>query len=80
MDPKIDAGSVGNKNNADILKTNEIIAKIKGVHFLDLGPILRDENGELKLEYTREGLHLNATGYFAIVPTLEKAMEEAMKE
>lgn len=80
LDPKIDAGSVGNKNNEDILKTNEIIAKIKGVHFLDLGPILRDENGELKLEYTREGLHLNATGYFAIVPTLEKAMEEAMKE
>lgn len=79
-DPKIDAGSVGNKNNADILKTNELISKIDGVHFLDFGPILRDEKGELKLEYTREGLHLNATGYFAIAPILEKTIEEAMKE
>lgn len=80
LDPKIDAGSVGNKNNADILKTNELISQIDGVRFLDFWPTLCDEKGELKLEYTREGLHLNATGYFAIGPMLEKTIEEAMKE
>ena len=80
LDPKIDAGSVGNKNNLDIQKTNALISQIEGVRFLNFESILSDAKGELKLEYTREGLHLNANGYGAIAPMLKKAIEEAMKE
>lgn len=77
---KIDRGSVDNKDNGLINETNALLKDIKGVRFLDLSSVLKDENGELKLEYTREGLHLNAKGYFAITPPLEKEIEQALKE
>lgn len=78
--PKIDRGSVDNKDNALINETNALLKNIKGVNFLDLSSYLKDENGELKLEYTREGLHLNAKGYFAITPIITKEIEKALKE
>ncbi len=76
-DPKIDRGSVDNKDNELILETNGLFKKIKGVHYLDLSKVLADENGELRLEYTREGLHLNADGYFAITPYIDEAIRKA---
>ena len=77
--PKIDVGSVGNKDNGLIKETNEILSKIEGVTFLDLTSVLSDERGELKLELTREGLHLNAEGYFLITPVLEEAIRKEMR-
>lgn len=77
---KIDHGSVDNKDNGLINETNALLKDVKGVRFLDLTNVLKDENGELKLEYTREGLHLNAKGYFAITPLIEKEVEQALKE
>ena len=77
---KIDRGSVDNKDNKLILETNELLKKIKGVRYLDLNGVLADENGELRLEFTREGLHLNADGYFAITPYIDEAIREARGE
>ncbi len=78
--PKIDRGSVDNKDNMLISATNELLKRVKGVTFLDLSDVLKDENGELRLEYTREGLHLNANGYFAITPYIEAAIKRARGE
>ncbi|MDN4494325.1 GDSL-type esterase/lipase family protein [Ureibacillus aquaedulcis] len=38
-------------------------AKELNVHFLDLFPYFTDEEGQLKKEYTIDGIHLNGKGY-----------------
>ncbi|QCR31871.1 GDSL-type esterase/lipase family protein [Lysinibacillus sp. SGAir0095] len=40
-------------------------AKELNVHFLDLFPSFIDQNGQLKKEYTLDGIHLNGKGYKA---------------
>ena len=39
-------------------------AKETGYVFIDISTPLKNENGELRLECTTDGCHLNATGYF----------------
>lgn len=39
-------------------------AKIGNYIFIDITTPLKDDNGELRLECTTDGCHLNATGYF----------------
>lgn len=43
-----------------------VMAQEEGVVFLDVTPILADENGNLKKEFTFDGLHPNSRGYLAI--------------
>lgn len=77
--PKIDHPSVDNKDNQIINETNELLKKIEEIKFLDLSSVLKDENGELNIEHTREGLHLNANGYFLITPYIEKAILDVLE-
>lgn len=76
-DSKIDRASVDNKDNKLIGEVNALLEKTPGVIFLSLDEVLKDENGELRLDYTREGLHLNADGYFAITPYIDQAIRKA---
>ena len=39
-------------------------AKAADYYFIDITSPLKDENGDLRLECTTDGCHLNATGYF----------------
>jgi len=52
--------------NDSITELNKNIKKIAGelgLEYIDLHKLMRDENGELKEEYTREGLHLKPEAY-----------------
>lgn len=53
-------------SNDDVAKFNEVLQKIaqdNDTSYLDLHPYFTNENGELKKEYTFDGIHLNGKGY-----------------
>lgn len=76
---KIDKNMVGKRTNAVIkdinLKLKKICTKEKCT-YIDLYSELIDENDNLKLEYTREGLHLNENGYKKVTEILIDYIEE----
>lgn len=52
--------------NESIISLNEeikIIAKDMNLEYIDLHSLMKDENGELRDDLTREGLHLKPAGY-----------------
>ena len=51
-----------------IRRVNEKLANMaleKGIYFVDVYSALADENGDLKAEYSSDGLHMVAAGYKA---------------
>ena len=59
-------GGIYSDYNRMAIKANAIIqdaAKKCGATYLDARPILQDEDGELKEEFTVDGVHLSALGY-----------------
>ena len=54
------------KHNANVREFNGRLRKLAaefGCDYVDLHRLMIDDQGELKAEYTREGLHLNEQGY-----------------
>jgi len=54
------------RHNANIRAFNDRLRRLAAechADYLDLHPRFQDAQGELRLEYTREGLHLNDQGY-----------------
>ena len=61
------------RTNARINSANEAVRKLAeetGAEFLDLNEGIRDKNGNLKAEYTVEGMHMYADGYVPVLKTL----------
>lgn len=61
------------RTNERIQAANEAVRALAeqfGTEFLDLNGPLYDENGELKAEYTTEGMHMYANGYMPILEQL----------
>ncbi len=57
------------RENTRISAFNQKLAALaaeEGVVFLDVTPILADDNGNLKKEYTYDGLHPSISGYLAV--------------
>lgn len=56
-----------NYQNSEILSLNRLLKEFcskKSLNYIDLTPTFTDDNsGNLKAEYTHDGLHLNANGY-----------------
>lgn len=52
------------------------LAERFGARFLDLNGPLYDERGELKAEYTIEGMHMYANGYRPILEQLLPLLKE----
>lgn len=76
---KIDHDMVGRRNNEDIQAINEKLEKYcqeSDLVYIDLYNELIDEDGNLKEEYTKEGLHMSDEGYEVITTILKKYMEE----
>ena len=48
----------------------------KNCTYLDMYSLLEDKDGNLKLEYTREGLHMSDKGYEVITKELKKYMHK----
>lgn len=78
--PIIDQGSVMRKDNEKINQVNELIKNIPGVHYVNVHDHLLDENNELKIEYTMEGLHINSYGYRFISELLKEEIKKVIKE
>lgn len=53
--------------------------KAHGYGLIDYGPLLRDEKGLLKAEYTSDGIHPNDTAYALMAPVAEQVIEAALK-
>lgn len=65
------------KHNADIRAFNDRLRMLAAefrYDYLDLHELMADENGELKAEYTPEGLHLNEQGYRVWEAAVNKTM------
>jgi lysophospholipase L1-like esterase len=74
-EPKIDKFSVTIRSNEIIDHVNLMLKQLAdktGVFYLNFNSLLKDNNGNLKLEYTREGLHLSPAGYKVILKELQK--------
>ncbi len=65
------------KHNAPVREFNGRLKRLAaefGYRFLDLQPRFTDSGGELKSEFTSDGLHLTAPGYQVWRSEVEKAM------
>ena len=75
---KIDENMVGIRSNDRIKKINDKLKMLTSklnVTYIDLYNDLIDENGNLKLEYTKEGLHISDEGYKKITNILKKYID-----
>ena len=73
------AGILATRNNARIGEANRMVqalAEKLGLGFIDCNAGITDEQGNMKGEYTIEGMHMYANGYArvldALLPELEK--------
>ena len=76
---KISLTMVQNRTNEDIMAINEELKNMASeldVTYIDLYPKLLDEDGNLELDYTKEGLHIVDAGYEVITDELEEYLEE----
>ena len=67
------------RTNARIHAANEAVRKLAeqfDAQFLDLNSPLTDEQGELKAEYTIEGMHMYANGYKPVLDQLLPVLKE----
>ena len=64
----------------DIKNINEKIKDIPGVYYLNIHDLLLDDNKELKIEYTMEGLHVNTFGYHFVTKIIKDKIEEIKHE
>ena len=61
------------RNNENLREANQAVkalASEMGCRFLDVNAGLTDENGRLKAEYTREGVHMYADAYNVVLDNL----------
>ena len=65
----------GTRTNENIHAANEAVKKLAcelGYHFINVNKGLFDEKGQLKREYTIEGVHMYANGYHAVFEELKQ--------
>lgn len=77
-DKKINKDMVGKRENSRVIEINDELKKYcnsKNCTYIDLYSLLKDDNDNLKLEYTDEGLHISDDGYEVITKELKKYME-----
>lgn len=62
-------------NNADIRQLNQMLkTKLTGIHWIELDDAFSDKYGKLNLEFSEDGLHLNALGYQKLTEIVEQAL------
>lgn len=68
-----------NRKNEDIKKINEELKKFskeEKITYIDMFNLLKDEDDNLKLEYTTEGLHISEKGYEVITKEIMKYLKK----
>lgn len=74
----VDSERVKNRNNKDIQEINKLLKQIckdENMTYIDIHSILKDESGDLKKDYTEDGIHINESGYQKITDTLNKYLK-----
>lgn len=77
-DDKIELESVGKRKNSVISDMNEKIKRMcseKSVTYMNIYDSLLNEDGELELDYTLEGLHITEKGYSVITSEVMKYLD-----
>ena len=72
---KINHSMVGIRTNEQVKSLNEDLVKLskkEKINYIDLYDKLLDKNGNLKIEYTKEGLHMSDEGYEIITKYIKK--------
>jgi lysophospholipase L1-like esterase len=59
------------RSNARIRKINDGLSSIKGVTYLNIFNLLQDQQGQLNMNFSRDGLHLNAKGYEVVAGAIK---------
>ena len=80
---KINMVSVGDRTNKRIKKLNTLIKKMctkNKIDYINMYDKLTDEDGNLNIDYTLEGLHLTEDAYVKITDVLTEYLEDAEKE
>lgn len=78
-DDIINLNMVKNRTNKMIMEINnkyQEIAKKYNITYIDLYSKLIDDDGNLKLDYTKEGLHLNDNGYKVITRVIKNVLDK----
>lgn len=76
---KIDKDKVNKRENKEIVEVNNKIRKIckkYNVTYINVYKYLVDDDGNLDLKYTKDGLHLNDLGYLRVTKVLTPYVEE----
>ncbi len=71
----IDDIMVGTRKNKDIKIINEglkALTEEKNITYIDVYSYLINDNGDLKLEYTTDGLHISPLGYSVVVEIIKQ--------
>ncbi len=71
VNPKIDPFTVGKRTNSSIMKTNMMLKQLSHVTFVDVYPLLIDQDGNLDRAYSHDGLHVNMKGYRMITDVIK---------
>jgi lysophospholipase L1-like esterase len=66
---------VGPRKNQDIQWMNDQIKNTSNVHFVDVYQSLLNQDGQLDMRFSKEGLHLSLAGYAAITPLIKEKIE-----
>lgn len=67
------------RSNEKIAAANErvkALADLYGAKYIDVNAPLKDEHGNLRAEYTFEGMHINEEGYRAVYPLVREYILE----
>ena len=78
-DGKISLDAVGKRRNSTIVKMNEDIEKVckdRNVTYMNIYDVLVNEDGELEIDYTLEGLHITDEGYSVITDEVMKYIDK----
>lgn len=76
----IDVASVMRKDNQKIREVNEKIKNLNDVIYLDVNSKISDSDGDIILDYTMEGLHVNSKGYEYISKLIKEVIKNILGE
>ena len=68
-------GGLGARTNENVNKANRMVEALAGefdFQYIDVNDGLKDENGNLKIEYTQDGIHFDSAAYRTVFDRLKK--------
>jgi len=77
-DPKINFYMIGTRENGFIEEINESLKALceeEKVNYIDVYHELLDTNGNLNIEYTRDGLHMSDAGYQVVTKKIKESLD-----